>query len=58
MLVLSRKPSEQIVLENSRTGELITVTTVRIGPGTVRLGVDAGNDWEIYRPETRDDQRD
>jgi carbon storage regulator len=46
MLVLSRKPGEKILI-----GEFITVTVVRIGPNTVRLGIDAPRDLNIVRAE-------
>lgn len=36
MLVLSRKPGERI-----RIGDDVTLTIVRIGPNSVRLGIDA-----------------
>jgi carbon storage regulator len=46
MLVLSRKPGEKILI-----GENVTVTIVRIGPNTVRLGIDAPRDMNIVREE-------
>jgi carbon storage regulator len=46
MLVLSRKPGEKILI-----GEHVTVTIVRIGPNTVRLGIDAPRDMNIVREE-------
>jgi len=46
MLVLSRKPGEKI-----RIGDEVTVTIVRIGPNTVRLGIDAPRDMNIVREE-------
>ena len=46
MLVLSRKPGERILI-----GEDIAVTVVRIGPNTVRLGIDAPKDKNIVREE-------
>lgn len=46
MLVLSRKPMEQIQI-----GENIWITVVRIGPGTVRLGIDAPPELNIRRGE-------
>jgi carbon storage regulator len=46
MLVLSRKPGERI-----RIGEKITVTVVRIGPRSVRLGVEAPDEFGIVREE-------
>ncbi len=46
MLVLSRKPGERI-----RIGDSIVLTCVRIGPNTVRLGIDAPRDVAIVREE-------
>ncbi len=46
MLVLSRKPGERILI-----GDDVTVTIVRIGPNTVRLGIDAPRDKNIVREE-------
>lgn len=46
MLVLSRKPGERILI-----GEDIAVTVVRIGPNTVRLGIDAPRSMNIVRDE-------
>jgi len=46
MLVLSRKPGERILI-----GEDIVVTIVRIGPNTVRLGIDAPGHLNIVREE-------
>ena len=46
MLVLSRKPGERILI-----GEDVAVTIVRIGPNTVRVGVDAPRGMSIVREE-------
>ncbi|SFI76246.1 carbon storage regulator [Planctomicrobium piriforme] len=46
MLVLSRKPGERILI-----GEDIAVTVVRIGPNTVRIGIDAPRTMNIVRDE-------
>lgn len=46
MLILSRKPGERILI-----GDEVAVTVVRIGPGTVRLGVQAPRDMNIVREE-------
>ena len=46
MLVLSRKPGEKILI-----GDNITVTIVRIGPNTVRIGIEAPRDMNIVREE-------
>jgi len=46
MLVLSRKPSERIMI-----GDNIAITVVRIGPNAVRLGIEAPRDMNIVREE-------
>ena len=46
MLVLSRKCSEVI-----RIGDTIRVTVVRIGPNTVRIGIEAPENVVIVREE-------
>lgn len=46
MLVLSRKPGERIMI-----GDDVTVTIVRIGPNTVRVGIEAPRDMNIVREE-------
>ncbi|MBX3441505.1 MAG: carbon storage regulator [Planctomyces sp.] len=49
MLVLSRKPGERILI-----GDNVAVTIVRIGPNSVRLGIDAPRDMNIVREELTD----
>ena len=46
MLVLSRKWGESIQI-----GDDITITVVRIGPGTVRIGIEADRSVNIVRGE-------
>ena len=46
MLVLSRKPGEQILI-----GDQVKITVVRIGPNTVRIGIDAPGDLRVIRGE-------
>ncbi len=46
MLVLSRKPGERILI-----GDNVSVTIVRVGPNTVRLGIDAPREMNIVREE-------
>lgn len=46
MLVLSRKAGERILI-----GEDIAITVVRIGPNTVKVGIDAPKDKRIVREE-------
>ena len=46
MLVLSRKPGERILV-----GEEIKITVMRIGPNSVRIGIDAPGLLKILREE-------
>jgi carbon storage regulator len=46
MLVLSRKPGEKILI-----GDHISITIVRIGPNTVRIGIEAPRNMNIVREE-------
>jgi carbon storage regulator len=52
MLVLSRKPGERILI-----GDNVAVTVIRIGPNTVRLGIDAPKDMNIVREELDEQQQ-
>lgn len=47
MLVLSRKPQQQIVIP----GLNIRITVLGIGTNRVHLGIEAPNDVQITRPE-------
>lgn len=49
MLVLSRKINERV-----RIGDFVTVTVVRIGPNSVRLGIEAPSALNIVRDELSD----
>jgi carbon storage regulator len=49
MLVLSRKTSERILI-----GDEIAITIVRIGPNSVRIGIEAPRDMNIVREELCD----
>lgn len=49
MLVLSRKPGERILIGND-----IVVTVVRLGPNTVRLGIEAPASMPIHREEIQE----
>ena len=46
MLVLTRRVDESI-----KIGPEITITVVRIGPGSVRIGIEANRDVNILRAE-------
>ena len=46
MLVLSRKVDERI-----QVGDDVTITIVRIGPASVRIGIDAPAHMNIVRTE-------
>lgn len=46
MLVLSRKTSERILI-----GDDIAITIVRIGPNSVRIGIEAPKSMNIVREE-------
>lgn len=48
MLVLSRKAGERILI-----GDEIAVTIVRIGPGNVRIGIEAPSGMSVMREELR-----
>lgn len=49
MLVLSRKVDERI-----QVGDDVTITIVRIGPVSVRIGIDAPPHMNILRTELAD----
>ena len=53
MLVLSRRPGERILI-----GDNVAVTVIRIGPNTVRLGIDAPQDMNIVREELNQEGND
>ena len=46
MLVLTRKPGEQIVVQGN-----IRITVVSVGPGRVKIGIDAPSNVSIDRQE-------
>jgi carbon storage regulator len=48
MLVLSRRAGERIQI-----GDQVEVTVVRIGPGMVRIGVEAPQQMQVLREEVR-----
>ena len=50
MLVLSRKKNESIVIETPE-GRVIEIEIVRIGDGTIRLGINAEKEVKVRRKE-------
>lgn len=52
MLVLSRKPGERILV-----GDDVKITVIRIGPNSVRIGIDAPGHLNIVREELCFDDR-
>jgi len=46
MLVLTRKPGEQIVIGNN-----VRLTVVSVGPGRVKIGIEAPDDVRVDRQE-------
>lgn len=46
MLVLSRKPGERILV-----GKDVKITVIRVGPNSVRIGIDAPPEMNIVREE-------
>lgn len=52
MLVMARKAGERIIC-TTPSGEEIVVLIVRIGPLSVRVGVEAPDDVAIVREEIR-----
>ena len=49
MLVLTRRPSESIIIANN-----IKITVVSVGPGRVKLGIEAPANVRIDRQEIHD----
>jgi carbon storage regulator CsrA len=53
-LVLSRHVNDKIILKSRKTAEEIVIAVARIQAGTVRLAIDAGQEWVILRDELLD----
>jgi carbon storage regulator len=51
MLVLSRKRNERILVGEKGRAPLVKVTIVRIGPNSVRVGIDAPGHLNVVREE-------
>ena len=54
MLVLSRKPNEEIIL-TCECGCTTTISAVRVTPNSVRLGIEAPRETNIVRAELREE---
>lgn len=50
-LCLGRRVGQTIILENTTTGESITVTVAKIQPSYVRIAISAESVWNIRRAE-------
>lgn len=46
MLVLSQKPGQRVLI-----GDNIVLTTIRIGPNSVRYGIEAPREMNVVRSE-------
>ena len=53
MLVLTRKPGEQVIINGN-----IRITVVSVGPGRVKIGIDAPADVKIDREEIHTRKQD
>ena len=52
MLVLSRKSDQAVVIQGTdRVENVVKVTVLAIGRGSVRLGFEAGSDMAVHREE-------
>lgn len=52
MLVLTRKPEEQIIIGNEELGsEKIVITVLKVQGGKVSVGIQADRKWQIVRKE-------
>lgn len=57
MLVLSRKPREQILLGDP-ANPLVVITIVAIEGGKVRLGIEAPHTTRVLRAELLEEEKD
>ena len=53
MLVLTRKPGEQVIINGN-----IRISVVSVGPGRVKIGIDAPSDVKIDREEVHSKKQD
>lgn len=53
MLVLTRKPGEQVIIQGN-----ITITIVSVGPGRVKIGIVAPPDVKVDREEVHARKQD
>ncbi|MGA2035896.1 MAG: carbon storage regulator [Thermoguttaceae bacterium] len=56
MLVLTRRRNEAVLMRGP-LGDLITVRVLDLADGRVRLGIDAADDIQIWRPGARNQNR-
>ena len=52
MLVLTRKPGEQVIVGNN-----VVITVIELRNGRVRLGFEAPSDMPIIRPDAIDKRK-
>lgn len=52
MLVLARKPGQKLFIGNE-----VVVTVVRVGPASVRLGIECPREMNVRREECRADRK-
>ena len=51
MLLLTRRPREEIVVIDKETGEEIVIAVLRLENREVRIGIEASKRFDIYRRE-------
>ena len=56
MLALHRKPGEEIVLRDTKSGLITTIQLVRFGRGNAVIGITADDSVEIVRKELLTDK--
>ncbi|MCB1112607.1 MAG: carbon storage regulator [Chlamydiales bacterium] len=54
MLVLTRKSDEKIVIKNGKNK--IVITILRVQSGKASIGIDASEEWGIFREELLQEQ--
>ena len=51
MLLLTRRPGEEIVVIDKETGEEIVIAVLRLENREVRIGIEASKRFDIFRRE-------